>query len=454
MMIHIDFPVGPEHNRGHSFRQERLRFGSSPENEVCIAGEGVLPLHAVIELREDQGTLLPGESGGAIRVNGRPVETACLLEPGDRIELAGKAFVYKLIPYPEPVKYRRVAVLEWITLGLLIGGGLFQLYFLVVPSWSFRGEIDEALLRATPTPTPTPSVEEPKPEIPVQEGPRLIPTPVPTSEPTPIPPPTPTPLPSSEGLNPPDLTREAAAFARRGDDLQAERFLQQAISLDPEYLPAKMELAKMKGRQSLFDQSIALWTEIAGQAESGSPEAMEARMELRLMRRRKELLEKAPEPPRQMPTPRAMPDTPGPRFPDPPKKVREQPSQVLIEEVRMERYVESPRYDELRMIHYQLHHQEGTPAVAAGEMRVRVSFFEQEGERVKLAQIPEPQILQRIPEGLSSGQKIEDLSAAYEVPRGRKSDNRSYYGAVIQVFIGDKEIHRSADPAFLLDYIR
>lgn len=460
-MIRIDFPDSPEKRHGHSFRQEKLRFGSSPKNEVCMVGEDILPLHAVIELQEGQGVLLPGEGYGTIRVNGRWVEESCLLEPGDRIELGGKSFVYKLVPYPEPVKYRRVAILEWITLGLLIGGGLFQVYFLGVPSWSFRGEVDVQLLRPTPSPLPTPTPlptplgGAPAEVEPVEEAATTTPE-VPTSEPTalPLPEPTPTPLPASEGLSPADLTREAAAFIRRGDDLRAERFLQQAVTEDPDYLPAKVELAKLKGRQSVFDQSIALWSEVAEQAEAGSSEAMEARVELRLMRRRQELLERPEPPPREIPTPRPMLDTPAPDFPDPPERVREQPPQVQIEGVRMERYVESPRYDELRMIHYHLHHQEGTPAVGAGEMRVRVSFFEQEGEQVLLAKIPEPQIVQRIQEGLSRGQKIEELSAAYEVPTGAKSDNRSYYGAVIQVFIGDKEIHRSADPAFLLDYIR
>jgi hypothetical protein len=92
--------------------------------------------------------------------------------------------------------------------------------------------------------------------------------------------------------------------------------------------------------------------------------------------------------------------------------------------------------------------------VAAGELQVRVSFFEQEGDRVVLAQIPEPQILHRIPEVLSGGRRFGELSAAYEVPTGKKSDARSYYGAVIQVFIGTEEIHRAADPAFLLDFVR
>jgi len=134
--------------------------------------------------------------------------------------------------------------------------------------------------------------------------------------------------------------------------------------------------------------------------------------------------------------------------------VVEQSSPLVIERIRLERFPQSPRYDEFRIVTFDLVHQPGTPAVEAGSIKVRVTFFEQSGPRVRQADIPNPRVVLTVNNSLSRNQKVEDLSAAYEVPAGQGADGRSYYGAIFEVFVDGQEVHRAADPEFLLEFIR
>ncbi|WFB37672.1 hypothetical protein P3T73_07855 [Kiritimatiellota bacterium B12222] len=455
MMIRIEILDGPEKGIDHSFRESTLRMGASSANEVPMTGDGVLEVHATIDLKDSQGLLRLGPEGGEVRVNGTLVNADTLLQPGDQIQLGGQTFLYKLIPFPTPEQRRRVGVLEWITLGAIVLGGLGQAYFLFGTARSLRSDVDVALLRATATPLPTPNAQQ-----------ELVPTPTPISQiiyPTPIPTPavtttlipTPTPLPEAVGKSLDELTRDAREFAEDGDDLNAERLLQEALRKDPKFLPAKMELAKLYGRSSSFDESIALWEEIMQETGPASMDYMDARLELQVMKRRKALLsEEIPTAPRKIPTPRASTFLPTPAFPEVEDEMVKAIPQIKVEKIRMERFPSGPRHDQFRMLYFELLHQSGTPAVQKGTIKVVVSFFEQQGSKVMLAAIPEPRIQLDIDEGLAGDQRIDNLSAAYDVPKGQGSPDRSYYGAVIQVYIGGKEVNRAADPAFLLDYIR
>lgn len=455
MMIRIEILDGPQQGIDHSFREERLRFGSATENQVQLTGDGVLPMHAVIELEGSQGKLLPVAEGAELRVNGSRIEESCLLQPQDVIQMGGQALRFKLIPYPQPVRKRKLGLLEWITFAALLAGALGQMYFLLGTAISLRSGVDQELLRAKPTPTPEPSViEQVVKPTPVPESIILIPTPIPTA--VPILEPTPTPLPEAAGMALDDLSRAAQAQMQAGNDLEAERLLLAALQRDPQYLQAKIELARMLGRQAAYDRSIALWEQVLGEADAGSMDALDARIEVQTMRNRKARLEEGgAETPRLMPTPRAPQFTPVPdAFPDTRDPVVPPTPQLVIEKIRMERFPESPRYDQFRMIYFTLTHQPGTPAVEAGKITALISFFEQQGEKVGMAMIPEPRIQLKVAEGLSSGKSTDPLSAAYDVPAGKGSASRSYYGAVIQVFVDGKEVNRAADPSFLLDYIR
>lgn len=455
MMIRIEILDGPEQGVDHSFREQRLGFGSSAGNGVRLSGEGVRAAHAVIELEGRQGKLIPLDPEGEVRVNGLQIHEACLLQPQDVIHLGEQSFRFKLIPYPQPLRTRKAGLLEWITLGALLLGALGQVFFLFGTARSLRGEVDQELLRTEPTPTPVPNVTAtPDAPTPVPESQIVLPTPMPTALPLALP--TPTPVPDTGGLSLDALTRMARERMGQSNELEAERLLLEALKRDPGYLPAKLELARMLGRQSVYDRSIALWEEILAEAPAGSMDAADARIELQTMRNRKARLEAAvPTPPPRMPTPRPTPTSaPSPAFPDIRETIAPAVPQIDVTNIRMERFPESPRYDHFRMIYFTLTHRAGTPAVEAGKIQVVVNFFEQQGEKVGPAQIPEPRIQFEVAQGLSGNKTTEQLSAAYDVPAGKGNPSRSYYGVVIQVFVDGKEVNRAADPGFLLDFIR
>jgi tetratricopeptide (TPR) repeat protein len=270
--------------------------------------------------------------------------------------------------------------------------------------------------------------------------------------------PTPSPPPQEEKAPDPDpIYTEANRLLSAGETFEAEQKFREALRVEPAFLPAKIALARLLSEQADFEESLRLWEQVRREAPAGSLEAMDARLEIPSLKRRLELLEQDREvPPPRDPDSIAVP-TPvplRPAFPTPSVAVREQDSPLVVERIRLERYPQSPRYDEFRILTFDLVHQEGTPAVEAGSIKIRVTFFEQAGARVRQADIPNPRVVLDVEQGLSRDQRVEDLSAAYEVPPGRGRDGRSYYGAIIEVFVDGQEVHRAADPEFLLKFIR
>ncbi|MDF3127630.1 FHA domain-containing protein [Kiritimatiellaeota bacterium B1221] len=454
MMIRIEILDGPEEGIAHSFQEPTLLLGSASDNHVRLTGEGILSLHARLTLVDGQGKLFQENESGGVKINGSPVQGESLLQPGDEIQLGEQSFRYKVIPFPRPVKERRIAILEWMTLGALIAGAFGQVFFLLGTARNLRSGVDVELLRATPTPRPTPNAEVIAPTpTPLPESVIILPTPIPTV--VPVVEVTPTASPDADGKSASQLTSEARTANRNGEELKAERYLREALRLDAGYLPAKLELAKLLGGHAEFAESISILEQILKEAPAGSMTEREAKLELQIIRRRQKLLEETvPEVPKVIPTPRAPKILETPKPLATPQLVPEAASQVVVGKIRMERFPESPRYDAFRMVHFNLVHQRGTPAVEAGDIKVVVNFYEEEGGKVQQAQIPEPRILLSVPNGLGGGKSIQGLSAAYDVPKGKGRPGREYFGAVIQVLVEGKEVSRSADPVFLLDLMK
>ncbi len=63
----------------------RTRIGSAADNEICISGAGVAPLHAYIEPQGDYCALWDNASGGGTTVNGYSISQAVMVRPGDVI---------------------------------------------------------------------------------------------------------------------------------------------------------------------------------------------------------------------------------------------------------------------------------------------------------------------------------------------------------------------------------
>jgi tetratricopeptide (TPR) repeat protein len=454
MMIRLDVPEGSGGGpTSHTYLQEQVRLGCGEGNEVRLTHEGVAEHHATVEVQEGQGVLIPGPGVDDLRVNGTPVKGRTLLQPGDRLGIGPVEVLYKLVPFPMPVRSRSRSWLEWATLILLLLGVFGQVFFLLVPSVSLRHEIEPARLVPTPTPEPLPTPD------PATHPPAPTPTPVPlVSAPETGPEPTPSPPPQEDKAPDPDpIFMEANRLLSAGETFEAEQKFREALRVEPAFLPAKIALARLLSEQADFEESLRLWEQVRREAPAGSLEAMDARLEIPSLKRRLELLEQDREvPPPRDPDSIAVP-TPvplRPAFPTPSVAVREQDSPLVVERIRLERYPQSPRYDEFRILTFDLVHQEGTPAVEAGSIKIRVTFFEQAGARVRQADIPNPRVVLDVEQGLSRDQRVEDLSAAYEVPPGRGRDGRSYYGAIIEVFVDGQEVHRAADPEFLLKFIR
>ncbi|MGA0333220.1 MAG: FHA domain-containing protein [Kiritimatiellia bacterium] len=456
LLIRIEILDGPEAGVSHSFLEASLRLGAAMDSSIRLTGPGVSAFHALLEVKEGQGRLLPQGEGGEIFLNGSPVGNETLLQPGDVIRLGEQSFRYKLIPFPHPEKSRKMSVLEWVTYGTLALGLGLQFFLLLGPARSLRSGIETQVLREPEAfPPEAPPAPPPPTPTPVPQSLIVLPTPQPTAAAADLPSETTQP-PLPADLSTKDLTEEARRLSREGDELQAERYLKEAMRLDPENLEAKAEWARMLGRQASFAESAAVWEEIMKKAEPGSALQRDARLERGVMLRRASLLtETVPENPVIRPTARP------PRFletPEPgPTPVSERalpPAQINVGRIRMERFPDSPRYDALRMIHFFLEHEPGTPAVEAGKIKTVVNFYEQVDGKVIPARIPEPRIVLNITGGLSSGGKIENLSAAYDVPAGTGSPDREYFGVVIQVFVDGVEINRGADPAFLLQMMK
>jgi hypothetical protein len=379
------------------------------------------------------------------------------LESGDTLMLGGQAVGYQLLPLPRPNPRRTWSALEWGTLGILVLLVVGQGVLLLGPALRWRGQVDVALLRPTPTPVPTPvadataetGLEAPVPEdIPMPAATSTpVPAPTPTQTPTPPPRPTATPVPATEGKSPEELTALALKQIEAGNDLAADRILEQLERTHPDYVPGRVERARLYRKRSLFQEGMQAWKDVLSRVEAGSPMAREAEREIRLLQRRLDFLDKPAPTPEPFPTLRP----PGP-LPTPvpaPRPVG--PAEVV--NLKVTRYAQSSAYDMLRMATFQLRHREGSPAVLAGTAAVRVTFYDIHNGRVEPAKIPNPVVGFRIKGGMSGGKTYQELSAAYEVPKGQADPDRRYFGTVVELLIEDEVVERVSDTPELLQQV-
>ena len=66
-----------------------VRIGADESCEVCLAGMGLLPIHARLHFGPDGATIQPAESGVLLELNGQAFGTRRLLADGDRIGASG-----------------------------------------------------------------------------------------------------------------------------------------------------------------------------------------------------------------------------------------------------------------------------------------------------------------------------------------------------------------------------
>jgi hypothetical protein len=244
------------------------------------------------------------------------------------------------------------------------------------------------------------------------------------------------------------MVEVAALYLSEDQDLAADRVLAQVLRTHPEFVPALVMRAELFGKRSMFAEGVEAWEKVLEHADPASGEARKARVEIQVLKTRLRLLQRQPEPPQPLPD-RVIPQ----RLPTP-VPMPKQPPQVKVTDIKSVRYAESTQYDALRMVTFYLQHQALTPAVDKGTVAVTITFYEQNDAGIRVADIPNAVVRLRISQGLSGGKKYGELSAAYEVPKGKSVDNRSYFGSVIRVFIREKEVYRASDSPVLLNLMK
>lgn len=466
-MIKLDFLSGPLRGETRVYRYAPVRIGRAAGCDLLMEQDTLVSReHAVLEVSGEQVVLRPLKARHPVRVNGHPVAEQAMLEPGDVLTLGETELRYGWVEPPRPVRMRRRSLLEQGAIGIAGLILLGQVLFLAIVAPRWRSHVDVAALRPTPTPTPEPEPEAaatPVPEVEaVQpeagegvEEPQGVPTP----EPTPLPLPTPTPIPMTETLTVAEQLARAQEMIRARRFLEADRLLTQIQEQAPDEVEAVVVHARLMGRQSRFEESIALWRRVEELAEGGSPAAREAAVEIPLMERRLRQLERpvpTPFPRRELPRP-VLPPVPTPvpavggaQAPGGRRgEVARNPS-LLIKDVAMQRFADQTVAD-MREIRFTVQHVYGAPAVEAGGARVVARFYEASGREIFPARIPAPEVALRINRALGSGETLRDIKVIYQVPLGaRPSGAGSYYGVVLRVFVGDKLAHEAAMPESLL----
>ncbi|GEM_PF-1206591 len=451
MMIRLEYTdSGKETPHRFTFLQDQVIVGTDGASDVRLPDSGRGPQSLRIELQDGQGYLHPAQ--GAVEVNGVVVEQTVTLESGDVLSFADHRLHFTLVPLPRPMKTRKLSGLEWGTLGLIAFLAVSQVLFLLIPSISWRGQVDSDILRPTPTPTPSPmptatpeGTPTPVPTATPVPTPTPTPTPVPTATPTPRPRATPTPIPDTAGKSAQELTKDATELARKNQILAAQRLLNQALSLDPDYVPALAARARILESETLFREAITAWEEVISRSEAGSADAREAQVEIRLLRSRLQRLER---PPVRNPTP-----TPETRIPERPpiRPLPKRESPLAVKDLEVVRWAETENTAEKRMVRFSLQHRAQTPRVAAGTASVTVIFYEESGNSIQKARVPQPVVTYEIRQGLGGGKTYGEIEAVYNRPKDPKTQNRKYFGTIIQVFVDGELVETAADPPLLLD---
>lgn len=473
-MIKLEFINGPLSGEHRVCLRTPIRMGCDPDCDVVLKGDtGILPMHACLRSVSGRMILEAYEGGGPVRVNGHVLQGEAVLECGDRLLLGETEIVYRWIEPPRPESRRRRSALEWTAAAMAAAIVLSQAVFLVLHAPAWRSRVDVSVLRPVPAPVPDPlPPAEAADDAPPDPGP-LIPSPPPPAPlpPDPLPEEEPTnPEPQWESLSPGEQLARVREWIRDRNYAAAGRRLEEMLTGDPGFLAAQLEFARLMGRQSRFEESLAAWERVQSLAEPGSAEAREAALELPLVQRRLRQLQRPmpePPPPRDPPAPRPAP--PGPTETRPPAPLPAEPlgarpqdpgpartrnPSLLVQDIQMQRFADQSVLD-MREIRFTLQHVFGARPVPEGRARAVARFYETDGQRIFPANVPTPEVTMRINRPMSRGESLRDNRVIYQVPRAPRGPlSGRYYGVVIRVYVDGHLEHEQALPASLLQISR
>ncbi len=91
-----------------SLNQATMKFGSLLSNQAVVEGQGVEPIHALLEY-EDGKWILSDMSESGLRINGKPMNIEATLKEGDELTLGRVKVVFRAIkrsppPLPPPLR--------------------------------------------------------------------------------------------------------------------------------------------------------------------------------------------------------------------------------------------------------------------------------------------------------------------------------------------------------------
>lgn len=442
MIYRLIFLNGPRTGERITVTEQAMTFGTAADCAVVVPDSEMALRHAEVFQKGDELFIRDLGSMNKILVNKREVQES-RLKHGDEFDLGRTRFVVQALVQAEvagggEARHKRRQA-TWAMASLLLIGLVLALSARYVP----RGP-DAPLETSGLQPAPTNTnvvIRTPGPLPPaltedirtLREDLRAIqsavknlgapaPTP-PTSLPTLTPPRSPrTPREEAEELI--GAAREAAASDHFAE---ADRLLAHIQYIDPDFLPAYEERAKLLERQGRSGEAAAQWSEILRRS-------IETPLYQKAVAERIRLSQVGPA--------NAGTDT---------------ADGIRIVTVEQNRFPGSPDYDEMRMLKIIVAKSAPDSRIDPDALRVDVTFYDRATDSGEIAPT-EGRVTQQAVESSaawgSEGERV--LTATCVIPKGLRSEqaaagqSRTFHGYHVRLFYKDRLLDEAAQPKQLL----
>ncbi|MCO5045522.1 MAG: FHA domain-containing protein [Kiritimatiellae bacterium] len=438
MIYRLIFLNGPRTGERITVTEQPMCAGADPDCIIHIEDPEVARRHAEIFQKGDELFIRDLGSMNKILVNKREVQDS-RLKHGDEFELGRTKLVVQALVQAEVEgrshTRRRRRQTTWALASLLLIGLVLALSARYIPRDSAE-EIETSGL--VPIPENTTTTTRTPPALPpaltedirtLREDLRVIqsavkqlgvpPAPAPAGLPTLTPPPSPrTPRQEAE-----ELIGAAREARTHGHPAEADRLLAHIQNLDPDYLPAYEERARLLEDQGQTGEAAAQWSEILRRSTE-SPLYQKAVAErIRLSRFH------SPQP--QMP-------------------------QIKIASVQQTRFPATADYDEMRVLKIALQ-AENTFRLNPDDIQIEVSFYDRNPNTGDVAP-SRGRIAQQTPELATEWGASEErvLTATCVIPKGMRKEQTAagepsaYYGYYLRLIYLDHKLDEAAQPRPLL----
>lgn len=435
MIYRLIFLNGPRTGERVTVTEQPMCMGSDPSCAVHIEDAEMAQRHAEVFQKADELFIRDLGSMNKILVNKHEVQQA-RLKHGDEIELGRTRLVVQALVQAEVEgrhrARRRRRQTTWAVMSLLLLGVVLALSARYVP----KEPIEEITVKDPELPiksvlSPTTNINALTEDIrtlrsdlrAIQDSVKKLNPPQPTALPTLTPPPSPrTPREEAEELI------VAAREAREGKHFtEADRLLAHIQNLDPEYLPAYEERARLFEEQGRTGDAAMQWSEILRRSTE-SPIYQKAVAERIRLSRFSAIQTGVPE--------------------------------LRILSVQQNRFPGNADYDEMRVLKIALR-ADSAFRMNPEDLHVEVVFYDR-ATRSDEVEISEGRVEQQTAE-LSSEWDAESeriLTATCVIPKGLRAEQEAegkphaYYGYYVRLLYRDQQLDETARPRGLLARVR